>query len=238
MLRQMRLDVENQWQTRTKGGRVDLKSAMKNEKIGSTRIFKKCRASPHKGARFLSVILVDESGSMIGWKSNSPHEWALKLAWSISEAFEEEESKVVVMQFNTDCKLIKDLSGKLTYGLVPGGGTDPVKALYMTKLKFDEIRRDNSKLKLLVIILTDGIYPITDSLNEAVEELHKEGAKIVEVKIPNNRPGLLEENRKYTEGREKSYDYICNIGDPDELILALQEVLRKIEAEFLQMYYY
>ena len=234
MLRALRLDVENQWQTHTKGGRIYLKSAIKDEKNGNTRIFKKCKSFSHKGAELLSVILVDESGSMIGWKSHSPHKWALKLAWSISEAFEEEGSKVLVMQFNTDCELIKDLSGKLTHGLIPGGGTDPVKALCTTKLKLNEIRQHNSKLKPLVIILTDAIYPITDSLTQAVEILHKEGAKIVEVKIPNNRPDSFEENKKYVEGRERRYDYVYSIGSLDELIPGLQEVLGSIETEFLQ----
>jgi MoxR-like ATPase len=234
MLRQLRLDVENQWQTRTKGGRIDLKSAIKAEKNGNTRTFKKCKPFRHKGAKFLSLILVDESGSMIGWKSHSPHRLALKLAWSLSEAFEREGNEVLVMQFNTDCKLIKDLSGKLTHGLIPGGGTDPAKALSMVKSKLDEIRHNDRKLKPLVIILTDAIYPISDGVTEAVEALRREGAKIVEVKIPNNVPGSFKESKKYAEGREKSYDYVYGISSPDELIPGLQELLESIETEFLQ----
>jgi hypothetical protein len=236
MLRQLRLDFESQWQTRRKGGRIDLKSAIKAEKNGSTRIFKKCKPFSHRGTKFPIIILVDESGSMIGWKNHSPHKWALKLAWSISEAFEKEGSKVIVMHFSSDCKLIKDWSGKLNHGHIPGGGTDPAKALWVAKLKLDEIGQHIKKLKSLVIIFTDAIYPTTDDLAEAVEILHEDGAKIIEVKIPNHRPDSLEENKRYEKGKEKIYDYVFKIESPNELLPHLEKTLKDIETEFLWTY--
>ena len=156
------------------------------------------------------------------------------MAWSLSEAFENERCKALVLQFNTDCRLIKDLAGKLTYGFIPGGGTNPVKALYETKIKLDEIRQYHKVLKPLIIILTDALYPVTDSLTEAVETLRNEDAKIVEVKIPNDGHGANIEYQKYAKGRERAYDYVYNIDSPDEIIHNLQEVLVDIEKQIIR----
>lgn len=238
LCKQLHLNIENQWKTHAKAGRISIKSALKAEKGTGTRIFKRCKPFRYQGANLLAIILVDGSGSMIGGKNSSPHKWALKLAWSLSEGFEKEECKALVLQFNTVCKLLKDLSGKLTHGFIPGGGTDPVQALHIAKLKLAEIGEANRELTPLVVILTDALYPITDKLLEAIEMLHKGGAKILEVKISNKELGAGEESKSYSEGRGESYDYIYNIGNPDELIHGLQEVLGDIEAKFLQSHTY
>ncbi|OKY78497.1 MAG: vWFA domain containing protein [Candidatus Methanohalarchaeum thermophilum] len=226
VLKEIKLDMKEQWRRNERKGKIDLRSAMNAEKEGHSRIFKRYYPNKEKENSLAAILLIDKSGSMDGELIYK----ALKSCWSIRKALEELNEKVCVIAFDTDYKIIKDWFKEPNYELGAGGGTNPQKALKAADKKIEEILQFDRKLNPVIISITDSKYdPKTkQGIKKPIDRIkslkNQYNSKIAEININ-------EENPIYD--KTDSFDYYTNCPNIEKLPEALEKIIKSIKIELL-----
>lgn len=166
------------WILRQKEGRINIRHAMKSERNGDTRIFKKFKASKMNELEFRIFLNVDTSGSMYGEKILAVR----SMAKVILRAFEKTKSKVKVVGFSNSAELYKDWEDRHIPYLSAGGGTWASLSLGNIVREVREMRRKYKK-PIMVITITDGEWFDINEAEKLIKELNKMDVITVEINI-------------------------------------------------------
>ena len=223
VINEARIALKEQVRRNQKRGQMDMKSAMNSKRTGSTRIFKRQYRNIGRETRLATCILVDRSGSM-GYDLVK----ALRSSWSIRKALEETNNEVCEMAFNTKTTVIKDWKGNANYDVTSEGGTSPHGALYISKLKIDDVKQFDRQLIPLIIIVTDGCYNPAYSSKDIVNSMRRELGEVFVAEINLHEAS----NDSYIREREKVYDFVEYCPNIDQLSEKMESILKQIEAKF------
>ena len=215
ILEKMVNEYKPHWVLRQKEGRVNLRYAMKGERNGDIRIFKKFKANKLNELSFRIFLNIDTSSSMSGEEIGMVR----SMCKVILRAFEKTKSEVKVVGFNDTAKLYKDWEDKHIPLFKAWGGTVPATSL---KLIVDEVRRLRKKYKqpFLHIILTDGEWCLVKEAERLIKELQRMGVITVEINI-------------YVAHYHGS-EYCYFINSVEELPKVIENLVKKISRQMIK----
>jgi len=212
IISKLRSGLEQEYRTRLRHGRIDLRETMKAKKTKHFKIFRQFVPDRRHGADLAVACLIDKSGSM-SWKIQD----ALQTFWSINEALIENHSETCCVMFDTAGFLRKDWHGNMRYNTHADGGTDPSNALVIARKKIKDILQLKPHLKPIIIIITDSEYEERTGVTNMIKRAH---IKIVEVAIDSRH-------------KQENYDYNISLKSremeklPQELGKVLTEITKK-----------
>lgn len=151
--RQLRQDLEQDWLTEKRSGKVDLTRFMATEHLGKTDIFKRWKPNDEDSASAECVILVDMSGSM-----DSVMDSVSQITWLLKSELDNIQVRTSVLGFANNCYKLYTPNQKADRGLYSawfsGGGTQPIYTLKQANKILEKSDRKNK----IVIALTDGAW--------------------------------------------------------------------------------
>ena len=166
--RQLRMDLEQDWLTEKRSGKVDLSRFMSTEHLGKTDIFKRWKPNDEDVASAECVILVDMSGSMSGVMDS-----VSQIAWLLKSELDNINVRTSVLGFANNCYKLYTPNQKADRGQysawASGGGTQPIYTLKQANKILTKTDRKNK----VVIALTDGAWTNHDDEIEDVKNLTK-----------------------------------------------------------------
>lgn len=166
--RQLRMDLEQDWLTEKRSGKVDLSRFMSTEHLGKTDIFKRWKPNDEDIASAECVILVDMSGSMSGVMDS-----VSQISWLLKSELDNINVRTSVLGFANNCYKLYTPNQKADRGQysawASGGGTQPIYTLKQANKILTKTDRKNK----IVIALTDGAWENYDDEIEEVKKLTK-----------------------------------------------------------------
>ena len=166
--RQLRMDLEQDWLTEKRSGKVDLSRFMSTEHLGKTDIFKRWKPNDEDVASAECVILVDMSGSMSGVMDS-----VSQIAWLLKSELDNINVRTSVLGFANNCYKLYTPNQKADRGQysawASGGGTQPIYTLKQANKILTKTDRKNK----VVIARTDGAWTNHDDEIEEVKNLTK-----------------------------------------------------------------
>lgn len=166
--RQLRIDLEQDWLTEKRSGKVDLGRYMSTKHLGKTDIFKRWKPNDEDKASAECVILVDMSGSMSGVMDS-----VSQITWLLKSELDNINVRTSVLGFANNCYKLYTPNQKADRGQYSawysGGGTQPIYTLKQANKILEQSDRHNK----VVIALTDGAWTNYDEEIEEVKKLSK-----------------------------------------------------------------
>jgi len=219
-IKKMRNDLDNRTVYHQKRGKIDMRRAMINSNSYKIADFKKFSPSKLSNTRLAVTVLLDSSGSM----SNSDFDTAVGSGWAIANALEECGSKVKVIEFSDNYRILKDFdedSKKSKWGRNYNSGTFVISALKDAAKSLDEVsKRDNIKNQMIMII-TDGGFMSRDTTEKITKELKDKGVYVT----------LFRVGSSTDYASRDAYNKIVTVRNFTQLTKGMTEMVQHIQLE-------
>lgn len=217
ILKELQETFRSRWLFKQRSGILVMRDAMRYEKTGDDRMFKRYMADLSEKISFVIILHIDCSPSM---KEFNKIEIAKKVCKALIVAFQKEGCKIKVYGFSSGGFLLKDWGDK-NIGNIKITGTSTIPYLTLSKA-YEDFKKFHDEEKINIII-TDGGWFSPQRAEKVISNMNQEGIHTVEINI-------IDESL-----HNSKYRYVIN--RPEELPEYFKKAIRQIAINVRKAYY-
>jgi len=219
VLKELRGDLRSSVRRNKTRGKIDMHSAMKAQKRHTLKIFSKKTLNSIDKARLGVSLILDSSGSI----SDPQFRQELKASYSLSQALENLDNKIEIIEFNTTFRMLKKFNSEGDWKRGVSGNTALTAPFQKAIVDLKNLRKTDNINNLFIIIVSDGEFneqPL--EVAKLVEEAHNNNIKVMWILVKGSC-GYMAERMK------KNFDWFIHIDDFTELSNKLSTVIKDIQ---------